>query len=343
MLLAFWMWTFGLSSSVVPTRWCSRKCMFWLAMWVPQIFWNRALDHLRALLMLYIAKGKASFSWKKAGKQDPDAVLRYSLLLNKLQTSHQRGTAPAILDPWLRARGFCGTKSMRILVSHRALIDVATQRVRENVAKISKGNKLYQRWFISRFQVCVGKPPLFSDKWNRSRISKTGSLPEPIALDMLTWLPMRRVERNWKVEERLTPRRLQMTCANASSELMFASKTKAFHSVLTHGKVESHKFCSEGGRVMLALLTSIMNILLHFAPLIWVTLLPYLMTNTKRLPGLWTAVHISRSFQALCLQQPPGQLQCFALRKQTLGLLECFAEYWEKRWPKNWVWHQKAF
>ena len=52
--------------------------------------------------------------------------------------------------------------------------------------------------------------------------------------------------------------------------------------------------------------------------------------------------HISRSFQALCLQQPPGQQQCLALRKQTLGL-ECFAEYWEKHWPKNWVWHQKAF
>ena len=36
-------------------------------------------------------------------------------------------------------------------------------------------------------------------------ISKTCSLPEPVALDQLNWLPMRRADRNWKVEERLAP------------------------------------------------------------------------------------------------------------------------------------------
>ena len=103
--------------------------------------------HLRPLFMLYIANGKASFSWKQAEKQDPDVVLRCSLLLKKLQTSHQRGTARAVLDPWLRARGFCGTRCIRILISHRTLVDVATQRVRENAAKISKGNNLHHRCF----------------------------------------------------------------------------------------------------------------------------------------------------------------------------------------------------
>ena len=59
---------------------------------------------LRLLFMhgyaIYIAKGKASFSWKQAEKQDPDAVLRCSLLLKNWQTSHETGTARAILDLW---------------------------------------------------------------------------------------------------------------------------------------------------------------------------------------------------------------------------------------------------
>ena len=138
--------------------------------------------------MLY-ANGK-SFFQRLAEKHDPN-VLGYGLL-SKLRSAHQRTTACKVLDPWLRFRGFWKIKRMHITVKHSAFLSFAKSRVRSNAANIAAGHRLHYRWIISRFRISVGKPPLFSDRWNHAKVaeactvSMVSMFPDPSQIRILS-------------------------------------------------------------------------------------------------------------------------------------------------------------
>ena len=68
----------------------------------------------------------------------------------------------------------------------------------------SNGNALHAAWIRSRFQLVLGRAPLFSDKWNHAQTAQRTKLCIPCPVPQLVSSSMKRVERNWRVEERLT-------------------------------------------------------------------------------------------------------------------------------------------
>ena len=185
----------------------------------------------RPLFVLYIARGKSSFQWILADSHDPDAVLHCGLLLSKLRTAHQRTTASKVLDPWLRYHGFMGTSRIHITVKHTSFVTLAKNRIRSNAARLAQGHQLYKRWILSRFRVFVGKAPLFSDKWNHAKLAKACSVENVPAPSDLGALPMKRIEKNWRVEERIP--------ANAEVSACLEQVDNSFKAFDIHGKVKN--------------------------------------------------------------------------------------------------------
>lgn len=186
----------------------------------------------RPLFVLYIARGKSSFQWILADSHDPDAVLHCGLLLSKLRTAHQRTTASKVLDPWLRYHGFMGTSRIHITVKHTSFVTLAKNRIRSNAARLAQGHQLYKRWILSRFRVFVGKAPLFSDKWNHAKLAKACSVENVPAPSDLGALPMKRIEKNWRVEERIP--------ANAEVSACLEQVDNSFKAFDIHGKVKKY-------------------------------------------------------------------------------------------------------
>ena len=84
---------------------------------------------------------------------------------------------------------------------------------------------------LSRFRVFVGKAPLFSDKWNHAKLAKACSVENVPAPSDLGALPMKRIEKNWRVEERIP--------ANAEVSACLEQVDNSFKAFDIHGKVKN--------------------------------------------------------------------------------------------------------
>ena len=156
---------------------------------------------MRALFLLFLASRKPSFKWKDAEAFDKNAALHCALSIKKLQKGHQRRAARRVLDIWLQARGWWTSAFVHVHAPHRSFIPVMRRYIHSAAAHHSNGNALHAAWIRSHFQLVLGRAPLCSVA-SGAMLRLPKEIPRPVP--QLVSSSMMRVERNWRVEERLT-------------------------------------------------------------------------------------------------------------------------------------------
>ena len=182
---------------------------------------------MRSLFVLYLASRRPSFTWSGAEAFDKDAALRCALSLKKLKKSHQRRAARRVIDPWLRARGWWPTTFVQVTVPHRVFLNTVRKYVQTAVAHYAKGHVLHAKWIRSRFQLVVGRGPAFRDRWNHAQVARSSVLPVPARVPQVAAPNMRCIERNWRVEERLTPDEELAKCFRQVDALFPGQRSKS--------------------------------------------------------------------------------------------------------------------